>query len=167
MRPLRGGGAIGEEESGAAWFTAMSGMSAEEQAKFVEERATQLAAMTEGEAYARWRAARLAADSAFANVVVRVPGKSERESSARALLLRAAPARDALRHGERCTAGRESEEEVRNSVWVVERLDPDGQWRQKAVFPSEDEAKRCRDRFLGFRGNLQQWRCMEYVSKDA
>ncbi len=57
----------------------MSGMSAEEQAKFVEERATQLAAMTEGEAYARWRAARLAADSAFANVVVRVPGKSERD----------------------------------------------------------------------------------------
>jgi hypothetical protein len=56
---------------------------------------------------------------------------------------------------------------LRNFVWVVEMLDTDGQWRPKAVFSVEDEARRCRDRFFAFRGNLQQWRCMEYVARDS
>jgi hypothetical protein len=55
---------------------------------------------------------------------------------------------------------------VRNSVWVVEMLETDGHWRPKAVFSAEDEARRCRDRFFAFRGNLQQWRCREYVAKE-
>jgi hypothetical protein len=57
----------------------MSGMTAEEREQFVREHEAKLATMTEGEAYARWRAARVAADLAFASVVVLLPGKSERD----------------------------------------------------------------------------------------
>jgi hypothetical protein len=57
----------------------MSGMTAEEREQFVREREAKLETMTEGEAYSRWRSARVAADLAFANVVVLLPGKSERD----------------------------------------------------------------------------------------
>jgi hypothetical protein len=56
----------------------MSGMTAEEREQFVARRKARLESMTEAEAYARWRAARLVVDAAFEKCLGVLNSKTDR-----------------------------------------------------------------------------------------